>query len=206
MSKVNAGEPTQETVETIEVVETVETVEPNSEVQQTLVLPKQRSFVGRIMEVSSASQGGTFSRDTVILTVKNLEEKSLPITVFVSAEFLQADESMAKLKVLFKGNIVDITVEDHEAFKTGYYASSKDASGKKVKDLFLTAHEKNTKNFFVNAFETDTVDYRGILRKSLDKDEVSDELKMLEKRRALNELKVSESISQSGSNAFSALR
>lgn len=171
-----------------------------------LSLPIQRSFVGRIMEVSTAAANGTFSRDTVILTVKNLEEKSSPITVFVSAEFLQSDESMAKLKVLFKGNIVDLTVEDHEAFKTGYYGKTKDASGKSVKDLFLTAHEKNTQNFFVNAFETDTVDYRGILRKSLDKDEVSDELEMLEKRRSLNELKVSASIAESGNNAFTAMR
>lgn len=190
MSKVNEGTPIQET----------------AEAPVVLVPAVQRSFVARIMEVSQAGQGGSFSKDTVIVTVKNLEEKGLPITVFISREFLESDESMAKLKVLFKGNIVDITVEDHEAFKTGYIGSTKDASGAKVKDLFLTAHEKNTKNFFVNAYETDTVDYRGILRKSLDKDEVSDELDMLEKRRALNELKVSTSISEAGNNAFSALR
>lgn len=195
MSETKKGASTQTETE-------VETVQQ----PVVLVAPVQRSFVGRIMEVSTASEGGSFQRDTVIVTVKDLETKSLPITVFISTEFLQSDESMAKLKVLFKGNIIDITVEDHEAFVTGYYAKTKDASGKSVKDLFMTAHEKNTKNFFVNAFETDTVDYRGILRKYLDKDEVSDELEMLEKRRALNELKVSTSIAEAGNNAFVAMR
>jgi len=195
MTQIKTGASTQATTE--------------NEVQEmpvVLILPKQRSFVGRIMEVSTANSGGAFQRDTVIVTVKNLEEKGSPITVFISAEFLQSDDSMAKLKVLFKGNIVDLTVEDHAAFVTGFYGKTKDTAGKSVKDLFLTAHEKNTQNFFVNAFESDTVDYRGILRKSLDKDEVSDELEMLEKRRAINELKVSESIQQAGSNAFSAMR
>jgi hypothetical protein len=190
VAKDNVGEPTQAT----------EVIVP------VLVLPVQRSFVGRIMEVSQAQKGETFSADTIIVTVKNLEEKSLPITIFVSREFLEKDDSLAKLKILFKGNIVDLTVEDHIAFTTGYYGKTKDASGKKIKDSFMTAHEKNTKNFFVNSFETDTVDYRGILRQTLDKDEVSDELAILEKRRALNELKVSTSIAESGSNAFSALR
>ena len=190
MSEKKEGAPTQ----------------PKTEDAVVLLSPVQRAFVARIMEVSMAAQGGSFAKDTVIVTVKNLEEKSQPITVFISADFLQSDESLAKLKVLFKGNVVDITVEDHEAFKTGFFAKTKDASGKAVKDLFMTAHEKNTKNFFVNAFETDTVDYRGILRQSLDKDEVSDELEMLEKRRALNELKVSTSIAEAGSNAFSAMR
>ena len=195
MTEVKTGASTQAKIES-----------KIEEMPVVLILPKQRSFVGRIMEVSTANSGGAFQRDTVIVTVKNLEEKGSPITVFISAEFLQSDDSMAKLKVLFKGNIVDLTVEDHASFVTGYYGKTKDASGKSVKDLFLTAHTQNTQNFFVNAFECDTVDYRGILRKSLDKDEVSDELEMLEKRRAINELKVSESIQQSGSNAFSAMR
>lgn len=190
MAKTNEGTPIQETVENA----------------VALVLPIQRSFVGRIMEVSHATQGGAFKADTVIVTVKNLEEKSLPITVFISSDFLQSDDSAAKLKILFKGNIVDLTVEDHEAYVTGFYDSVKDDTGKKIKNTFLTAHEKNTKNFFVNAFETDTVDYRGILRKSLDKDEVSDELVMLEKRRAFNELKVAETISNRSNSAFGGMR
>jgi len=206
MAEKNTGASTQETTEIDEKTVVITERSAAEIISESLVLPKQRSFVGRIMEVSHASQGGAFARDTVILTVKDLEQKSAPITVFVSTDFLQADESLAKLKILFKGNIVDLTVENHEAFKTGFYGKTKDAAGKSVKDLFLTAHEKNTQNFFVNAFETDTVDYRGILRKTLDRDEVSDELEMLEKRRTLNELKVSESIAQSGNSAFGGLR
>ena len=173
---------------------------------QELILPTSRAFVARIMEVSTASAGGAFSKDTLILTVKNLEEKSVPVTVFISADFIASDESQAKLKILFKGNIIDLTVEDHEAFVTGYYNRTKDATGKKVKDLFLTPHEQNTKNFFVNAFETDTVDYRGILRAKMDKDEVSDELEMLEKKRMMNENKIAEAIALTSGNAFGATR
>ena len=195
MTEVKTGASTQAKIES-----------QVEEMPVVLILPKQRSFVGRIMEVSTASSGGTFAKDTVIVTVKNLSEREAPITVFISAEFLQSDESKAKLKILFKGNIVDLTIEDHAAFITGFYGKTKDAAGKSVKDLFLTAHEKNTQNFFVNAFETDTVDYRGILRVSLDKDEVSDELEMLEKRRALNELRIAESIAQSNNSAFGGLR
>jgi len=179
---------------------------PTTEQVKELVLPGQRSYVARIMEVSSASAGGAFSKDTLILTVKNLEEKSVPVTVFISADFIASDESQAKLKILFKGNIIDLTVEDHEAFVTGYYNRTKDATGKKVKDLFLTPHEQNTKNFFVNAFETDTVDYRSILRAKMDKDEVSDELEMLEKKRMMNEAKIAEAIALTSGNAFGATR
>ena len=180
---------------------------PTTEQSQELVLPVTRAFVARIMEVSTATGGtGAFSKDTLILTVKNLEEKSVPVTVFISADFIASDESQAKLKILFKGNIIDLTVEDHEAFKTGYYNRTKDADGKKVKDLFLTPHEQNTKNFFVNAFETDTVDYRGILRAKMDKDEVSDELEMLEKKRMMNESKIAESIASASGSAFGLTR
>ena len=206
MSETKTVESTKTKTEVVPEIENTTKDLLNPVSAEALVLPKQRSFVGRIMEVSTASSGGSFAKDTVIVTVKDLETKSTPITIFISADFLQSDESMAKLKVLFKGNIVDLTVENHTAFTTGFYGKTKDASGKLVKDLFLTAHEKNTQNFFVNAFETDTVDYRGILRKSLERDEVSDELEMLEKRRSLNELKVSESISQAGNSAFAAMR
>ena len=198
MENEKKGASTQKTVETA-VVETVGTT-------QGLVLPVQRSYVARIMEVSEASAGGSFSKDTLILTVKNLEEKSVPVTVFISADFIASDESQAKLKILFKGNIIDLTVEDHEAFVTGYYDRTKDETGKKVKDLFLTPHGHNTKNFFVNAFETDTVDYRGILRTKMDKDEVSDELEMLEKKRMMNENKIAEAIALTSGNAFGATR
>ena len=179
---------------------------PTREKGQELILPTSRSFVARIMEVSEAQSGGAFSKDTLILTVKNLEEKSVPVIVFISRDFIDSDESRAKLKILFKGNIIDLTVEDHEALVTGYYNRTKDATGKKVKDLFLTPHEHNTKNFFVNAFETDTVDYRGILRAKMDKDEVSDELEMLEKKRMMNEAKIAEAISSTSGSAFGMTR
>ena len=201
MAETKKGASTQKTVETA-VVETVETVETTQE----LVLPGQRSFVARIMEVSEAQSGGAFSKDTLILTVKSLEEKSVAVIVFISRDFIDSDESRAKLKILFKGNIIDLTVEDHEAFVTGYYNRTKDATGKKVKDLFLTPHEQNTKNFFVNAFETDTVDYRGILRAKMDKDEVSDELEMLEKKRMMNENKIAKSIASASGSAFGLTR
>ena len=196
MEDVKKGASTQKKVETVETVETT----------QELVLPIQRAFMARIMEVSEAQSGGAFSKDTLILTVKNLEEKSVPVTVFISRDFIDSDESRAKLKILFKGNIIDLTVEDHEAFVTGYYNRTKDATGKKVKDLFLTPHEQNTKNFFVNAFETDTVDYRSILRAKMDKDEVSDELEMLEKKRMMNENKIAESIASASGSAFGLTR
>ena len=204
MEDVKKGASTQKTtaVETVETVETTQSEDKSVE----LVLPDQRSYVARIMEVSSASAGGAFSKDTLILTVKNLEEKSVPVTVFISADFIASDESQAKLKILFKGNIIDLTVEDHEAFVTGYYDRTKDATGKKVKDLFLTPHGHNTKNFFVNAFETDTVDYRGILRAKMDKDEVSDELEMLEKKRMMNESKIAASIASASGSAFGLTR
>jgi hypothetical protein len=174
---------------------------------QELVLPIPRSYVARIMEVSTATGGsGAFSKDTLILTVKNLEERSVPVTVFISADFIASDESKAKLKILFKGNIVDLTVEDHKAFETGYYNRTKDATGKKVKDLFLTPHEQNTQNFFVNAFETDTVDYRAILRVKMDKDEVSDELELLTKKRIMNEASIAESIAATSGSAFGMTR
>ena len=190
MAKENAAVPTETTTQA-----------------QELVLPGQRAFMARIMEVSTATGGtGAFSKDTLILTVKNLEEKSVPVTVFISADFIASDESQAKLKILFKGNIIDLTVEDHEAFVTGYYNRTKDATGKKVKDLFLTPHEQNTKNFFVNAFETDTVDYRSILRAKMDKDEVSDELEMLERKRMMNENKIAESIASASGSAFGLTR
>ena len=198
MPKENAAVPTEKKELLAETNDTASA--------QELVLPGQRSYVARIMEVSSASAGGAFSKDTLILTVKNLEEKSVPVTVFISADFIASDESQAKLKILFKGNIIDLTVEDHEAFVTGYYNRTKDATGKKVKDLFLTPHEQNTKNFFVNAFETDTVDYRGILRTKMDKDEVSDELEMLEKKRMMNESKIAESIASASGSAFGLTR
>ena len=172
MAKENAAVPTETTKPAQELVLPTETTKA-----QELVLPIQRAFMARIMEVSEAQSGGAFSKDTLILTVKNLEEKSVPVTVFISRDFIDSDESRAKLKILFKGNIIDLTVEDHEAFVTGYYNRTKDATGKKVKDLFLTPHEQNTKNFFVNAFETDTVDYRGILRAKMDKDEVLNYIK-----------------------------
>ena len=190
MAKENAAVPTERT-------------EENS---QELVVPIQRAFMARIMEVSEAQSGGAFSKDTLILTVKNLEEKSVPVTVFISRDFIDSDESRAKLKILFKGNIIDLTVEDHEAFVTGYYNRTKDETGKKVKDLFLTPHEQNTQNFFVNAFETDTVDYRGILRAKMDKDEVSDELEMLEKKRMMNESRIAESIASASGSAFGMTR
>ena len=190
MAKENAAVPTETTTQA-----------------QELVVPIQRAFMARIMEVSTATGGtGAFSKDTLILTVKNLEEKSVPVTVFISSDFIASDESQAKLKILFKGNIIDLTVEDHEAYKTGYYDRQKDATGKKVKDLFLTPHTQNTQNFFVNAFETDTVDYRGILRAKMDKDEVSDELEMLEKKRMMNESRIAESIASASGSAFGMTR
>lgn len=201
MAKENAAVPTETTKPAQELVLLTETTKA-----QELVLPIQRAFMARIMEVSEAQSGGAFSKDTLILTVKNLEEKSVPVTVFISRDFIDSDESRAKLKILFKGNIIDLTVEDHEAFVTGYYDRQKDATGKKVKDLFLTPHEQNTKNFFVNAFETDTVDYRGILRAKMDKDEVSDELEMLEKKRMMNENKIAESIASASGSAFGLTR
>ena len=179
MSKVNAGEPTQET-------------------QVVLVAAEKRSFVAQILEVSFIEKGGKFESDTMAVTVKNMEAKEIPLLVFIPCDFLA--KAKAKRASLIQGNIIDITVENHEAFKTGFIATQNG-----VVDTFMTPHKVDKKDAYVVHIESSMDDYRDILKqKNYSFEECNYMIEKVEKYRAMNAM-INES-TKSESEGFGGLR
>lgn len=160
--------------------------------QETLVLPVKRSFVGKVLEVSYIPKGGKFNEDAMAIVVKNLETKEIPVLAFIPCSFLAKAKS--KLSSLFQGNVIDITLEKHEAFKTGFYDVTNG-----VTDSFMSPHKFDKQDAYVVHMEADIDSYRDTLLKYV-LEERNSMVKDLQQLRSMNKLLIENNSEQETSS------
>jgi len=154
MPKGNGATTPSENVENAAVVTAIEVKSSPIRKEVKLVTPAKRTITGSIASFAfreaNKSSGGKFETDTYILGVNVPKRTEAGIVFELINIFLSAKQYQEyKMKnVLYLGNYVQIMVEEHIAYVTGYKESAEDTE--------LTEHT-STKPSFNGAVEA-TID------------------------------------------------